>query len=92
VGLAHGQSTATSCVMLMQTWALVEHGYWYARSSEFLGTPLMQNLRWLRVPGDTLFALGAVALVIFVATIRASRTQTDVTETATARASELSSR
>lgn len=32
-------------VGLMQTWASVEHRYWYARSSEFLQTPLMQNLR-----------------------------------------------
>jgi nitric oxide reductase subunit B len=54
-------------VGLMQTWASVEHGYWYARSGEFLQTPIMQNLRWMRVPGDTLFFLGAVALVIFVA-------------------------
>jgi nitric oxide reductase subunit B len=60
-------------VGLLQTWASVEHGYWYARSSEFLGTPLLQNLRWLRVPGDTLFAVGAAALVAFVASIRASR-------------------
>jgi nitric oxide reductase subunit B len=58
-------------VGLLQTWASVEHGYWYARSGEFLGTPLMQNLRWLRIPGDTLFAVGAIALVVFVATIRA---------------------
>jgi nitric oxide reductase subunit B len=56
-------------VGLMQTWASVERGYWYARSPEFLGTPTMQTLRWLRVPGDTLFALGAIALVIFVAGI-----------------------
>lgn len=53
-------------VGLMQTWASVEHGYWYARSPEFLGTPLMQTLRWLRVPGDTVFALGAVALALFI--------------------------
>jgi nitric oxide reductase subunit B len=57
-------------VGLLQTWASVDQGYWYARSGEFLNTPLMQTLRWLRVPGDTLFALGAVALVIFVAGIR----------------------
>jgi nitric oxide reductase subunit B len=57
-------------VGLMQTWASVEHGYWYARSSEFLQTPLMQNLRWMRVPGDTLFFLGAVALVVFVAGLK----------------------
>lgn len=57
-------------VGLLQTWASVEHGYWYARSSEFMNTPLMQTLRWLRVPGDTLFALGAVAFVTFIAGIR----------------------
>lgn len=54
-------------VGLLQTWASVDRGYWYARSSEFMNTPLMQTLRWLRVPGDTIFALGALALVIFVA-------------------------
>ena len=53
-------------VGLMQTWASVDQGYWYARSTEFLGTPLMQNLRWMRVPGDTLFALGCFVLVAFV--------------------------
>jgi nitric oxide reductase subunit B len=59
-------------VGLLQTWASVERGYWYARSSEFLQTPLMQTLRWLRAPGDTLFALGAVVLVVFVLRVRAS--------------------
>jgi nitric oxide reductase subunit B len=53
-------------VGLLQTYASVEHGYWYARSLEFLQTPTMQTLRWLRAPGDTLFAAGAVALVLFV--------------------------
>ena len=53
-------------VGLLQTYASVEHGYWYARSTEFLQTPLMQNLRWLRAPGDTLFGIGAFALVLFV--------------------------
>jgi len=57
-------------VGLMQTWASVEHGYWYARSAEFMQTPLMQNLRWMRVPGDTIFFLGAVALVVFVAGLK----------------------
>jgi nitric oxide reductase subunit B len=54
-------------VGLMQTWASVDQGYWYARSPEFMQTPIMQNLRWMRVPGDTLFFFGAVALVIFIA-------------------------
>lgn len=53
-------------VGLMQTNASVNRGYWYARSSEFMQTDLMQIFRWLRVPGDTIFFLGAVALVIFI--------------------------
>jgi len=60
-------------VGLLQTSASVEHGYWYARSTEFLGTPLMQTLRWLRAPGDTVFAIGALALVAFVFTTKMSR-------------------
>jgi nitric oxide reductase subunit B len=53
-------------VGLLQTRAAVEHGYWYARSAEFLHSGGMNTLRWLRVPGDTLFALGSLALVWFV--------------------------
>lgn len=53
-------------VGLLQTWASVEHGYWYARSPEFMQLPILQNLRWMRVPGDTIFFLGALALVVFV--------------------------
>jgi nitric oxide reductase subunit B len=53
-------------VGLMQTWASVTNGYWYARSAEFLQTDLMQTLRWLRMIGDTIFAVGAFVLVAFV--------------------------
>ncbi len=53
-------------VGLLQTKASVEHGYWFARSSDFMQTDLMQTLRWMRVPGDTIFFIGAVALVWFV--------------------------
>lgn len=56
---------------LMQTWASVERGYWYARSAEFMQTGVMEVLRWLRIPGDTLFALGAIALSLFVARLTA---------------------
>lgn len=57
-------------VGLMQTWASVDNGYWYARSPEFMQTDVMQWLRWLRVPGDTIFFFGAVALVLFVAGLK----------------------
>ena len=51
---------------LMQTWASVEYGLWYARSAEFLHTGLMDTLRWLRVIGDTIFAAGVISLGWFV--------------------------
>lgn len=52
---------------LLQTWASVEHGYWYARSAEFLQRDSMQVLRWMRVVGDTIFAMGMLTLAYFVA-------------------------
>ena len=73
IGLAAMCFLSLLPVGLLQTWASVEKGYWFARSSEFLDTPLMQTLRWLRAPGDILFALGAVALVAFVLTLRPRR-------------------
>jgi nitric oxide reductase subunit B len=57
-------------VGLMQTWASVETGYWYARSAGFLQTDVVQALRWMRVFGDTIFAAGSVSLVLFVAGLR----------------------
>jgi nitric oxide reductase subunit B len=57
-------------VGLMQTWASVTTGYWYARSPEFLQTGTIETFRWLRVVGDTIFAFGAVALAIFVIGLR----------------------
>jgi nitric oxide reductase subunit B len=53
-------------VGLMQAWASVEHGMWYARSAEFLQTDLMATLRWLRAIGDTTFAVGVIALGWFI--------------------------
>lgn len=53
-------------VGLAQTVASVKHGLWYARSAEFLGTPAMEAVRWLRVIGDTIFAIGSLYLGWFV--------------------------
>ncbi len=50
---------------LLQTYQSVAQGYWYARSPEFMQTDLMQTLRWMRLFGDTVFAIGAVAFVWF---------------------------
>lgn len=52
-------------VGLLQTYQSVAVGYWSARSPEFMQTDLMQFLRWMRLFGDTIFAIGAVAFVWF---------------------------
>jgi nitric oxide reductase subunit B len=53
-------------VGILQAWASVQKGLWYARSAEFMHMPYMEQLKWLRVVGDTIFAVGAVALGVFV--------------------------
>lgn len=50
----------------LQLLAAIEHGYAYARSAEFMGKPIVELLVWLRVPGDVIFSVGAVALAWFV--------------------------
>ena len=54
---------------LLQTIASVNEGMWYARSAEFMQQPGMDTLRWLRVVGDTIFAVGLIAFVWFVFTL-----------------------
>ncbi|HEV2323873.1 MAG TPA: nitric-oxide reductase large subunit [Terracidiphilus sp.] len=51
---------------ILQAIASIQSGTWYARSAEFLQTPSMQTMRWMRVPGDVLFAAGAAILGLFV--------------------------
>ena len=50
----------------MQLLAAIEHGYAYARSAEFMQQPIVDMLIWMRVPGDTIFSVGALALSWFV--------------------------
>jgi len=66
VGLAAMVLISLLPIGLMQAWASVEYGTWYARSAEFMQTPLMNHLRWLRVIGDSIFAVGALVLGWFV--------------------------
>jgi nitric oxide reductase subunit B len=53
-------------VGLLQAWASIQRGTWYARSAEFMQSGTMQTLRWMRVPGDILFSIGAVLFAWFV--------------------------
>jgi nitric oxide reductase subunit B len=53
-------------VGVLQTIASIKHGMWYARSNEFMQGSGMQTLRWLRIIGDSVFSVGALALTWFV--------------------------
>lgn len=66
IGLAAMVLISVLPIGLAQTVASVKEGLWYARSAEFLQQPHMVTLKWLRIPGDTLFAAGTLALVWFV--------------------------
>ncbi|MBF2022749.1 MAG: nitric-oxide reductase large subunit [Hydrococcus sp. C42_A2020_068] len=47
----------------------IEQGTWFARSAEVIGSPWMRWTVWLRIPGDVIFAIGALTMFIF--TVRA---------------------
>ncbi|MFO8041511.1 MAG: nitric-oxide reductase large subunit [Sodalinema sp.] len=44
----------------------VNYGTWYARSAEVISSPWMHWTVWLRIPGDIVFSLGALVMVICV--------------------------
>jgi nitric oxide reductase subunit B len=66
IGLAAMVLLSLLPIGLLQAWASVEYGTWYARSSEFMQTPMLVVLRWMRMIGDTIFAIGALVLGWFV--------------------------
>ena len=51
---------------VLQLNAALEHGYWFARSAEFMVRPIIHMLVWLRMPGDLVFSAGALLLALFV--------------------------
>jgi nitric oxide reductase subunit B len=71
-------------VGMLQTFASVEHGMWFARSAEFMQQPVVNVFRWLRVPGDSIFALGALALAWFVFTLPFRKNESTVSTAAPA--------
>jgi len=53
-------------VGLAQTWVSVRTGMWYARSADFMQDSTITFFHWLRIIGDTVFAVGSIALAWFV--------------------------
>ena len=66
IGLAAMVLISVLPVGFAQTVASVQEGLWYARSAEFMQQSHIVTFKWLRVIGDTIFALGTVTLAWFV--------------------------
>jgi len=50
---------------VLQVWDVAQHGYWHARSLDYIGSDRSRLIEWLRLPGDLVFILfGAIPLVI----------------------------
>jgi nitric oxide reductase subunit B len=67
IGLAGMALLSLLPVGILQTAESIDTGLWSARSAEFLGSPTLQTLKWMRVPGDVVFGMGLVVLAfVFV--------------------------
>ncbi|WKK57557.1 nitric-oxide reductase large subunit [Sphingobacterium sp. BN32] len=53
-------------VGVWQAIASIKEGMWYARSAELMQQPGMVFLKWMRTPGDVIFAIGVFACAWFV--------------------------
>ncbi|TAL74274.1 MAG: nitric-oxide reductase large subunit [Rhodanobacter sp.] len=55
---------------LLQIWDVLKHGYWHARSMDYMGMPRSHLIEWLRLPGDLVFIIfGSIPL--FIASLKA---------------------
>jgi Nitric oxide reductase large subunit len=51
---------------VIQMVASFQHGFWYARSYEFIHAEAFQIFTWLRIAGDMTFVVGGVLPLVFV--------------------------
>ena len=61
IGLALMIFSSLLPIGVVQGYAAISEGLWYARSEEFMQQPLFETLRWVRMFGDVLFMLGGLA-------------------------------
>ncbi|MFV7771353.1 nitric-oxide reductase large subunit [Shewanella marisflavi] len=66
IGLAAMVFMSLLPVGLTQFFAVIENGYWFARSPEVIHSPLVETLVWMRVPGDVVFGAGGLFLGAFL--------------------------
>jgi nitric oxide reductase subunit B len=58
---------------IYQAWHSIGTGLWYARSPQIVHSGIMETLVWLRVPGDMVFAAGALLLALYALRLLAGR-------------------
>src|SRR5262249_13261017 len=51
---------------IIQMAASFNHGFWYARSYEFVHSQLFQSFTWMRVIGDVTFVVGGVLPLVWL--------------------------
>lgn len=66
IGLAWMAFANLFPVGIVQLHNSVSQGYWHARSLEFILTPWVHKLEWLRLPGDLLFIVGGAAPLVWL--------------------------
>jgi nitric oxide reductase subunit B len=66
IGLAMMVFMALVPAGIYQAWASVSRGMWFARSPAVIHSAFMEDMVWLRVPGDVVFAVGTLFLALFV--------------------------
>ncbi len=66
VGLALMILLSLLPVGMIQAYASMTHGLWYARGTELMQSDLILKLKWMRVVGDVIFACGSLALAIAI--------------------------
>jgi nitric oxide reductase subunit B len=52
---------------ILQLHDALANGYWHAREPEFFQSGIVHVLEWLRLPGDTLFIVGGILPVVYLA-------------------------
>ncbi len=50
---------------VMQLWEVLNNGYWHARSLEYMNQTRVRLIKWLHMPGDTVFIIfGVIPMLI----------------------------
>ncbi|MCG9728672.1 nitric-oxide reductase large subunit [Shewanella sp. Isolate13] len=66
IGLAAMVFISLLPVGIVQFFAVIDNGYWFARSPEVIHSPLVETLVWMRMPGDVLFSFGGIFMGWFL--------------------------